>query len=173
MNAPLSTIKELEPDLAVVALGANLDSRVGTPAATFAAVCKELAVLAAGELRCSSYHQTAPEYCPPDSPPFLNAVVLFRVAGAPSAQELLGQLQTLEASFGRSRSKVVNAPRSLDLDLIAYGDRELASPELTLPHPRSCQRLFVLEPLAELAPQLVLPGCSVSVQMLVDKLREA
>ncbi len=172
MSAPLNIIRTLDPDIAIVALGANLDSRVGVPAQTFAAVCSELAALAAGELRCSSFHQTVPEDCPPDSPPFLNAVVLFRVAGAPSAEQLLDQLQALENSFGRARSGVVNAPRSLDLDLIAYGNREQASADLTLPHPRATQRLFVLEPLAELAPQLKLPGCIVSVQVLVDNLRK-
>jgi 2-amino-4-hydroxy-6-hydroxymethyldihydropteridine diphosphokinase len=74
-----------------------------------------------------------------------------------SAPELLAELFAMEARFGRERS-VKNAPRTLDLDLLLHGDRIQDDPELTLPHPRMHERAFVLAPLAEIAPELSIPG---------------
>jgi 2-amino-4-hydroxy-6-hydroxymethyldihydropteridine diphosphokinase len=73
-------------------------------------------------------------------------------------ESLLKKLQTLEKEFGRTPKKILNEARSLDLDLIAFGNETRATPELTLPHPRAHLRQFVLQPLAEIAPELVLPG---------------
>lgn len=88
-------------------------------------------------------------------PPFLNAVILARTMLAPEAA--LDALQRLERDAGRSAGRR-NGPRPLDLDLIAYGDLQLATERLTLPHPRARERLFAMGPLAEIAPDWRWPG---------------
>jgi 2-amino-4-hydroxy-6-hydroxymethyldihydropteridine diphosphokinase len=90
-----------------------------------------------------------------EGPDYLNAVALLTTSLEPQA--LLGLLQGLERQAGRERP-YPNAPRTLDLDLLLYGQRVLRTEHLTLPHPRMHQRRFVLEPLAEVAPQLHIPG---------------
>ena len=80
------------------------------------------------------------------------------------------KLQALEKEFGRQRKKILNEPRPLDLDLIAFGREVRASPELTLPHPRAHKRRFVLQPLSEIAPGLRLPGQSKTVGELLAAL---
>src|SRR5204862_8246711 len=91
-----------------------------------------------------------------DQPDFINAVCIVDTTLSPSM--LLTRLLTIEEVHGRVRSRRRNAPRTLDLDLLLYGDLELSSPDLTLPHPRMHERAFVLVPLAEIAPALNVPG---------------
>jgi 2-amino-4-hydroxy-6-hydroxymethyldihydropteridine diphosphokinase len=79
-------------------------------------------------------------------------------------------LQQIEREFGRQPKKVVNEPRPLDLDLLIFGDEVRSSRELKLPHPRVHERRFVLQPLAELAPGLVLPGQTKTVSQLLSEL---
>jgi len=122
----------------------------------------------------SSFWQTAPVDCPPDSPKFVNAVAGLVPRADEAPESLLAKLQSLEKEFGRRVKKIVNEPRPLDLDLIAFGNeiRPAApkrseggnSPELILPHPRAHLRRFVLQPLSEIAPDLILPGQSKSVR---------
>lgn len=105
-------------------------------------------------IAASSLYRTAPVGLK-HQPDFINAVVeLVAVSPAPT---LLEALFEIEARFGRQRS-IKNAPRTLDLDLLLYGDELSDDPHLTLPHPRLHERAFVLAPLAELAPQLLIPG---------------
>lgn len=139
---------------AYVALGANL----GDPVATVRAALIALRGLAAAEcVAASSLYRTAPVGLH-HQPDFINAVAALAVDDARlSPEALLGQLFAIEADFGRVRS-IRNAPRTLDLDLLLYGDRQLDRPGLTLPHPRMTERAFVLAPLAEIAPELVIPG---------------
>ncbi len=99
----------------------------------------------------------SPAWPNPDDPAFANAV-LGAVAG-PEPLALLDLLQSVEGRFGRARG-VRNAPRTLDLDLIDHGGREIASDRLTLPHPRCGERDFVLKPLLDLAPLWRRPGDS-------------
>jgi 2-amino-4-hydroxy-6-hydroxymethyldihydropteridine diphosphokinase len=108
--------------------------------------------------------------CPPGSPPFLNAVVGFHPRPGETPESLLARLQALEREFGRRPKQLLNEPRPLDLDLIAFGAEVRATPQLTLPHPRAHLRRFVLEPLAEIAPGLVLPGQQASVAKLLATL---
>lgn len=138
----------------IVALGSNL----GDSAAILRAAAAELEKLAASEFRLSSLHQTEPVACPPGSPPFLNAVAVFVPRPEETPESLLAKLQALEKQFGRTPKKIHNEPRPLDLDLIAFGAERRSTPVLTLPHPRAHLRSFVLEPLREIAPELVLPG---------------
>lgn len=134
-----------------IALGANL----GNPVATVNAAIFALRSLPDTEfIAASSLYRTAPVGLK-HQPDFINAVV--ELAAVSSAPALLESLFALEERFGRRRS-VRNAPRTLDLDLLLYGDLVSADPRLTLPHPRLHQRAFVLAPLAEIAPELVVPG---------------
>ncbi len=104
-------------------------------------------------LAISDLYRSAPIEA--QGPDFLNAVALLDTAL--SAQELLDELQRIETEHGRERP-YRNAPRSLDLDLLLYGDVTLHSRRLTLPHARLHQRAFVLRPLLELAPEAQVPG---------------
>ena len=98
----------------------------------------------------------------PDDPPFLNGVVIVRTALAPHA--LMAALGRIEEAFGRARS-VANAPRTLDLDLIAYGRLTGDLAGLILPHPRAADRLFVMGPLAEIAPDWAHPAGGVAREL--------
>ena len=136
---------------AYVALGANL----GDPAATIRAAFGALANLPESRVvHCSSLYRTAP-VGNTEQPEFINAVAALETTLAP--ESLLDALFDIEARFGRIRAEK-NGPRTLDLDLLLYNNQQLNLPRLTLPHPRLHLRAFVLYPLAELAPDLQLPG---------------
>lgn len=142
---------------AYVALGANLGDPIATVRAALAALraLPDTRLLAA-----SSLYRTAPVGLR-NQPDFINAVAVLEVDSAVlPAPTFLERLFAIEAAFGRVRS-VKNAPRTLDLDLLLYGDQRLDLPQLTLPHPRMAERAFVLMPLAEIAPGLQIPrhGC--------------
>ena len=133
-----------------VGLGANL----GDAAATVRAALDELDHLPSTHcVARSSLYRSAP--VDGDGPDYINAVAELRTELQPAA--LLAALQAIEQRFGRERP-YRNAPRTLDLDLLLYGDQVLATPPLTLPHPRMHERAFVLLPLAEIAPELQVPG---------------
>ena len=137
---------------AFVGLGANLGDREGALRAAVGALADEAGteVVAVSTLR-----ETAPVGVG-EQPPYLNGVVALETTLAP--RELLDRLLTVEQRFGRVRVPGEHGPRTLDLDLLLYGDELIEEPGLTVPHPRLHERRFVLEPLAELAPGLVLPG---------------
>jgi 2-amino-4-hydroxy-6-hydroxymethyldihydropteridine diphosphokinase len=136
--------------LAYIGLGANL----GDARAALEAALQAIAALPGTRLlRRSSLYRSAP--IESSGPDYLNAVAELRTGLAPL--ELLHALQDIERNHGRERP-YRNAPRTLDLDLLLHGDLTLDTPELTLPHPRLHLRAFVLLPLAELAPQLQIPG---------------
>jgi 2-amino-4-hydroxy-6-hydroxymethyldihydropteridine diphosphokinase len=135
------------PVVATVGLGANL----GDPQAALAGAIAALAALEGVKLVAqSSFYRSAP--IDSSGPDYVNAVVQLQTNLI--APELLAQLQTIEQGAGRERP-YRNAPRTLDLDLLLFGDASIQSPSLTLPHPRMWQRAFVLLPLAEIAPALV------------------
>lgn len=148
-----------------IGLGANLPSAHGDPAATVLAAAQALVPLSAVPVLLSSLWQTTPVDCPPGSPTFINAVAAIVPSAsfpqdASGAVALLHQLQRIEADFGRERGDdEINAPRPLDVDMLCWGDLVLQTPDLTLPHPRMLVRRFVLEPLVEIAPGLIPPGC--------------
>ncbi len=133
--------------LAYVALGANL----GDARASVRAAMQGVAALPqTRNIACSSLYRTAPfEAAGPD---FINAVVA--VSTRLTAPELLLNLQRLENGAGRERA-YRNAPRTLDLDILLYGDARITGPTLQVPHPRMGERAFVLVPLAEIAPDKV------------------
>ena len=136
---------------AYVALGANIGDAAATIRDAFAALA---AIEGVALRRASSLYRTAPVGLA-HQPDFINAAACVETELAPEA--LLAALLATEARFGRVRAGK-NGPRTLDLDLLLYADRVLETPSLTLPHPRLHLRAFVLAPLAEIAPDLAIPG---------------
>jgi 2-amino-4-hydroxy-6-hydroxymethyldihydropteridine diphosphokinase len=136
---------------AYVALGSNLLE----PRRQLREAFDALACLPATQLvACSSLYRSAPVgYA--DQPDFVNAVAAIRTALAPRA--LLDALLALERAHGRVR-EFPNAPRTLDLDIVLYGEQVIHEPGLSVPHPRMHERAFVVVPLAEIAPQAAVPG---------------
>ncbi len=138
---------------AYVALGSNLGDREGMLRAAVRALAGEQAI---DVVAVSTLRETEPVGVV-DQPRFLNGVVALET-DLP-ARELLDVLLALELRFGRVREGVPpQGPRTLDLDLLVYGDTQIDEPGLHVPHPRLHERRFVLEPLAELAPELELAG---------------
>jgi 2-amino-4-hydroxy-6-hydroxymethyldihydropteridine diphosphokinase len=123
-------------------------------------------------LQKSSLWQTEPVDCPPGSALFVNAVVALVPRQDETPESLLRKLRKLEKEFGRLPKQLQNEPRPLDLDLIAFGDETRTTLELALPHPRAHLRRFVLQPLSEIAPDLVLPGRMKTVAELLRELPE-
>jgi len=151
---------------ALIALGSNL----GSSKQILGEAMDRLQSRARTTLRRSSLWQSTPVDCPPGSPLFVNAAVAFETLDAETPESLLATLQELEREFGRRPKRVLNEPRPLDLDLIAFGNEIRTSPQLTLPHPRAPLRRFVLEPLNEIAPDFVLPGQLRTVRELLERL---
>jgi 2-amino-4-hydroxy-6-hydroxymethyldihydropteridine diphosphokinase len=147
-------MKHNRDELAFVALGSNL----GDSAENVRRAFVRLRTLSDAPLLRSSLWRSAPVDCPAGSPSFVNAVAGLHPRVGETPQSLLRQLQVLETEFGRRRGKIPNEPRLLDLDLIAFGARTVNLPGLVLPHPRAHLRRFVLQPLAEIAPEFVLAG---------------
>ena len=130
---------------AFIGLGANL----GDAAAALRSALDELSRLPQTRLiASSSLYRTAPVDA--GGPDYLNAVARIETSLDPHA--LLDALQAIELAHGRERP-YINAPRTLDLDLLLYGEQQIASPRLTVPHPRMLERAFVLQPLLEIAPE--------------------
>lgn len=161
------TPKILSEPSVIVALGSNL----GDSPAIVREAMERLRGMSRSGFLSSSLWQSSPVDCPPGSPLFINAVVAFTPAPDETPESLLNQLQVIEAEFGRRPKTVLNEPRPLDLDLIAYGSEVRSTQRLTLPHPRAHLRRFVLEPLNEIAPSLVLPGQAQSVSELLAVLQ--
>jgi 2-amino-4-hydroxy-6-hydroxymethyldihydropteridine diphosphokinase len=153
--------------VALVALGSNL----GDSAATVRRAFEELQKLSARPIQRSSLWQTTPVDCPPGSPAFINAAVALTPIPGETPESLVEKLFMMEWDFGRRPKTVMNEPRPIDIDLIAFGAEVRSQPTLMLPHPRAHLRRFVLQPLTEVAPDFVLPGQSRSIAELLADLR--
>ena len=148
-----------ERQFAFVALGANLSSMYGDPLTTLKAALTELALLSSDALQVSPFYKSDPKDCPPDSPIYINAVARLLPLHGEDPFSLLYKLQDIENKFGRARTGVRNEARTLDLDLLSFGEEQIATDVLCLPHPRAHERRFVLEPLITLTgPQWPLRG---------------
>ena len=159
----MGNVKENINELAFIALGSNMgDSR-----AVVTRAIKRLQGLSAGPLRRSSLWETEPVDCPPGSMPFINAVVGLRPWPGETPGSLLAKLQAWERESGRPAAHGHNTPRTLDLDLLAFGTMVCVSMELVLPHPRAHQRRFVLAPWNEIAPEFIPPGQTKPVRELL------
>jgi 2-amino-4-hydroxy-6-hydroxymethyldihydropteridine diphosphokinase len=153
---------------AYIALGANLPSPAGPPANTLAMAVRRLASLG-NVIQRSSLYLTQPVGFT-EQPQFLNAVVA--VEADLEARTLLNKLLSIEKEFGRDRSAgIPNGPRTLDLDILLVNGLVINEPGLELPHPRIAERAFVLVPLAEIAPHLLIPGSGKTVAELLQELQ--
>lgn len=148
-----------------IALGSNLGDRHANIEAGFQFL---KGLTSHGHWKKSGLLQTDPVDCPPGSPVFLNAVVEIEWDG--ELLDLLHRLQQFELKMGRPKVREVNAPRPLDLDILYAGNIQMNLPELTLPHPRMLQRYFVLRPLCDIQPDLILPGQRRTVKELLAQL---
>ncbi len=149
---------------AYIALGSNLGDRRANLDAAIAA----LRACAGVEVRrVSSWVDTEPVGGPPGQPRFLNGAA--ELDTSLTARNLLRQLLAIEARYGRTR-EAHHGPRTLDLDLLLYGDRIIDEPDLQVPHPRMTSRRFVLEPLAEIAPQAWHPVARATIGDLLERL---
>jgi 2-amino-4-hydroxy-6-hydroxymethyldihydropteridine diphosphokinase len=157
--------EEVEEEV-YLALGSNLGSRESHLAAAIAALRRTEGVRVTA---VSPVYETDPVGPPPQGP-YLNAVARLRTLLAPRA--LLARLLEIEAEAGRSRGGERHAARTLDLDLLLYGARQIDEPGLEVPHPRLHQRAFVLEPLRDLAAQLVHPRLRERVESLAAQVRD-
>jgi 2-amino-4-hydroxy-6-hydroxymethyldihydropteridine diphosphokinase len=148
-------------------MGSNLGDRMDNLLAALVALRQ---IASPGEpVLTAPVYQTEPRFCPPGSPDFLNTVVEIGFDGSPL--ELLAQTRAIEKQLGRTRGAERNAPRTIDIDLLYLGDEILEGDELTLPHPRIGERRFVLQPLADIRPDLVLPGHSKAVAEILAGLQ--
>lgn len=149
-----------------IALGSNLGNRL--------AHLREARDLLLGLMPKDAHFLQAPVYqsspvdCPADSPDFYNTVLEINYFGTP--RELLDITQTIEHNLGRSELRKKNAPRFIDLDILYFGDETCREPDLTIPHPRLSDRRFVLQPLADIRPDLILPGHLTSINELLRHL---
>ncbi|MDB6077330.1 MAG: 7 8-dihydro-6-hydroxymethylpterin-pyrophosphokinae hppk [Akkermansiaceae bacterium] len=136
-----------------IALGSNLGNRL-----KHLQEAREMLrrISSGGDLLQAPIYQTEPVNCPPDSPDFYNTVVEIDYSGSP--HDLLDATQAIEFHLGRQAAAERNAPRIIDVDILYFGAEQLSGGILEIPHPRLLSRRFVLQPLADIRPDLILPG---------------
>lgn len=150
-----------------LALGGNL----GDVRKTFNIAIAQLEENGLKNVRISSSYQTEPVDCPPDTPDFINGAIIGDWPG--TAGSLLKLCRGIEVTAGRQERHGVNLSRTLDLDIILFGDRIICTEDLVVPHPRATTRRFVLEPLFEIAPDWIFPDSGKSVTELFQALQSS
>jgi 2-amino-4-hydroxy-6-hydroxymethyldihydropteridine diphosphokinase len=146
-----------------IALGSNLGDRLANLRRA-----RDEIVARLGAVRSSRIYETEAVGCDPGTAPFLNAVIEISFCGQPIS--LLDALQEIEAHMGRPSKRPRNASRLIDLDVLFVGNLTLSNDEIVIPHPRLHSRRFMLAPLCELQPNLVLPRCRETVAQLLAAL---
>ncbi len=149
----------------LVRVGFSLGANLGDRLATLERVCDYLSDLF-GALRLSQVYETAPLDCPVGSPAYLNACVEVTTDMAPEA--ILRCCHEIEKDLGRTRSGEYGEPRTCDIDILYYGEQQINTAELTIPHPRAHMREFVLRPLCDIDSLLVLPGQQATVKDMLS-----
>ena len=152
-----------------VALGSNLGDRL----ANLCRAREEIEALngVSPPVLASAIYETDPVGCEPDAAKFLNAAIEFQYDG--EAHELLRELAAIEKSLGRPERHAKNFSRTIDLDLLYFGEMKIDTGALQLPHPRIAEREFVLRPLADIRPDLILPKQSAPVRELLARLPQS
>jgi 2-amino-4-hydroxy-6-hydroxymethyldihydropteridine diphosphokinase len=151
-----------------VALGSNLGDRLDNLRVARQQICDLTDVQP--PVLASAIYETDPVDCEPEAPKFLNAVVEFGYDGDPL--QLLKNLKSVEGALGRPREHARNVSRKIDIDLLYIGDTRINDRELELPHPRMYLRKFVLQPLADIRPELILPRQAKTVRELLAQLND-
>ena len=151
-----------------IALGSNLGDRIEN----LRAARREIVQLVGNQsLLASSVYETEPVDCESGAAKFLNAVLEIVYDGDPT--DLLDQMIRIEESLGRKRNHARNISRKIDIDLLYADDLEIENERLHLPHPRMHLRKFVLQPLADIQPNLILPGQTRTVRELLAELKDS
>jgi len=150
-----------------VALGSNL----GDALQNLRAARKAIAALVQQPVSASAIYETDPVDCEPGAAKFLNAVLEFEYDGNPV--ELLQKLKQIETTMGRPAEHARNVSRKIDIDLLYFGEARMDNERLQLPHPRMHLRRFVLQPLADIRPELILPGQTKTVCELLALLDDS
>ncbi len=119
----------------------------------------------------SPLYETEAVGCPPNSPKFINAVIEIEFEGAP--RTLLKKIQAYEDAHGRDRDLPKNAARTIDIDILYFGEKEVLEEDLVIPHPRIAERRFVLLPLSTIRSEMIVKGTGKNVQMLLRELPES
>jgi 2-amino-4-hydroxy-6-hydroxymethyldihydropteridine diphosphokinase len=151
-----------------IALGSNLGNRMANLGAARRAIVD---LVGDNSLLASSVYETEPVDCEPGAANFLNTVLEIEYDGDPT--DLLDHLVRIEESLGRTRDHARNASRKIDIDLLYADELNVENERLQLPHPRMHLRPFVLEPLCDIRPELVLPGQSKPVRELLAELKDS
>lgn len=149
-----------------IALGSNLGDRLDN----LRRAKELLSSISTGPVLVAPVYLTKPVNCPPGSPDFLNTVVEISYDGTP--EELLARTQEFQRRLGRTEPTERNAPRVIDIDLLYSGGETVSTDTLELPHPRIPLRQFVLRPLADIRPDLVMPGHSLTIAEHLERLAE-
>lgn len=163
----MNILKQNFPVKTALALGSNAPGSL----AIFQTACNMLADKGFCIEQLANVIITQPVDCPPGTPDFFNSALTGTFAG--SAEELLEITQSIEQSLGRPADHGFHLPRPLDIDIIIFGNKIMKTPRLTLPHPRAQERLFVLEPLNEIAPNWIFPDSQWSVAEVYLSLKKS
>ena len=156
--------EKLQTRLVGIALGSNEDNRLEH----LQAALRWLEKISIATVKGSRVYETAPFECAEGTPFFLNAVC--EIVSSEDPFKLLRQMRAFERDRGRPESYPKNAPRTLDLDLLYAGDMKMDTEELKLPHPRILERRFVLQPLCDIRPDLILPGTTQPIHAFLASL---
>jgi len=148
-----------------VALGSNVGDRLRQLQQARAYL---LSLSHEGWHAASPVYETEPVGCPPNSPKFLNAVLEIEFAGAPKT--LLKKILAYEVAHGRDRDLPKNAARTIDVDILYFGEKEILEKDLVVPHPRMAERRFVLLPLSTIRPEMIVKGTGRTVLRLLHEL---
>ena len=152
-------------EIVIIAIGGNLPGRVGSILDNLESALNHFPSSELMITKRSRWWRSR-AWPDPQAPDYINGVIIVETALEPF--QVLAKLAAIEAQFGRLRGEP-NAPRSLDLDLIAYGRTRLQTETLTLPHPRANDRLFVMGPLAEIEPNWRCPNCGLKAERLASQ----
>ena len=154
--------------MAEESLGIGLGSNLGNRIENLRLAVESIQRFCSGEVLTSSIFETVPVDWPEGSEPFYNAVI--EVKCKLEAKEVLEKFQSIEKKLGRVPDQEANSPRPIDIDILFYGELKMSKPSLKVPHPRLLERRFVLEPLSEIRPGLILPGETASIEEVLAEL---